>query len=64
MPRSVLPEYPDARMLQRVKDISAIAQEQGRMQLDAAHAKAKMEALGRQNALDLLDPPRTTYRYY
>lgn len=63
MPRGVLPEYPDQRMLQRVKQVSAVAQEQGKIQLDAAHAKAMMEAKGREAAIDLISPPHR-YTYY
>ncbi|KAJ7101245.1 hypothetical protein B0H15DRAFT_990853 [Mycena belliarum] len=61
MPRAMLPDEADPRMLGRVAKVSAFAKAQGERELAAAVAKSRMEAIGRQNALDLIDDRR--YRY-
>ncbi|CAK5282676.1 unnamed protein product [Mycena citricolor] len=58
LPRSVIPEEADPRMLERVRKVQAFAQERAQIELQAAHAKASIEAQGRQNALDLISGPR------
>ncbi|KAJ7488414.1 hypothetical protein FB451DRAFT_736672 [Mycena latifolia] len=61
LPRSVLPEQADPRMVARVEKVAAFSKAQGERELAAAYAKSKLQAMGRQNALDLLDDRR--YRY-
>jgi hypothetical protein len=60
LPRSVLPEYPDQRSIQRVKMASAASQ----AKLEQLQASLQIRARGRQNALDLIDGPRYRYTYY
>ena len=64
LPRSVLPEVPDASMLARVASVAAFAQQKGQQELDAARAGAQIRAQGRQAALDLVSDRRVEYRYY
>ena len=62
LPRSVLPDVPDAAMLQRVAGISEFSKHKANEILDAARAGAMIRAKGRQNGLDLIS--NTRYRYY
>ncbi|KAF9484867.1 hypothetical protein BDN70DRAFT_871837 [Pholiota conissans] len=62
LPRSVLPDVPDAAMLQRVAGISEFSKHKANEILDAARAAAMIRAKGRQNGLDLIS--NTRYRYY
>ncbi|KAL0581495.1 hypothetical protein V5O48_000538 [Marasmius crinis-equi] len=64
LPRVVLPEMPDARMLERVKRVGEVAKAKAQEDLDAARVRTGIEAQGRQHALDLIGDYRYTYRYY
>lgn len=64
LPRSVLPEVPDAAMLQRIAGVSAYSQRKGEEQLAAARAAAQIRARGQQAAIDLVSDRRVEYRYY
>ncbi|KAK0208027.1 hypothetical protein DFS33DRAFT_1300795 [Desarmillaria ectypa] len=61
MPRSVLPEAADERMLQRVRGVSNFAKVRGGQQLASARAEMELRRQGRENALDLIGDTR--YRY-
>ncbi len=61
LPRHVLPEYPDARMLQRVRKVSEFAKARDEQLLAATMAEMQLRKQGRQNALDLLDDRRYYY---
>lgn len=63
LPRNVLPDYPDERMLQRVKNVTAFAQAKGQEELAAAQVEAQIRAQGRQNAIDLISDTRYVYTY-
>ncbi|PBL01450.1 hypothetical protein ARMGADRAFT_1007463 [Armillaria gallica] len=58
MPRRVLPEGADQRMLQRVRDISNFAKARGEQQLAFSMARMELERQGRENALDLISDTR------
>ncbi|KAJ7330942.1 hypothetical protein DFH08DRAFT_310734 [Mycena albidolilacea] len=62
IPRGVLPEAADPRMLARVASVQAFAGEQAKREVAANHAKLKLQAQGRANALDLIDDNRYYYR--
>ncbi|KAJ6621005.1 hypothetical protein B0H10DRAFT_1032405 [Mycena sp. CBHHK59/15] len=61
MPRGVLPEVADPRMMARVARVQAFAKERGEQELAAAYAKAALQKQGRENALDLVSD---RMRYY
>ncbi|KAF9030117.1 hypothetical protein BDZ89DRAFT_1159500 [Hymenopellis radicata] len=61
LPRHVLPEYPDARMLQRVQKVSEFAKARDEQLLASTMAEMQLRKQGRQNALDLLDDRRYYY---
>jgi hypothetical protein len=61
LPRSVLPDYPDPRTLQKVAAIHAVAKAKAEREVASAHAGALLAAQGRRNALDLISGDR---RYY
>ncbi|KAJ7121673.1 hypothetical protein C8R44DRAFT_736451 [Mycena epipterygia] len=63
LPRSVLPEVADERMLARVARVTVFSKEQGERELAAAYAKNKIAAQGRAAALDLIDDRRYRYTY-
>lgn len=64
LPRSVLPDAPDAAMLQRVAGVNASAQRKGKEALDAAIVESQIRARGNQAAIDLIsDTRRVEYRY-
>ncbi|KAJ7640902.1 hypothetical protein B0H17DRAFT_1105209 [Mycena rosella] len=63
LPRTVLPEEADPRMLARVEKVTKFSREQGQRELAAARVKAQMQAIGEQNAIDLLDDRRYYYTY-
>ncbi|KAJ7488413.1 hypothetical protein FB451DRAFT_1553791 [Mycena latifolia] len=63
LPRSVLPEEADPLMIARVEKVSAFSKAQGQRELAAAMARNKLQAMGEQNALDLLDDRRYRYTY-
>ncbi|KAK0245419.1 hypothetical protein EDD85DRAFT_800887 [Armillaria nabsnona] len=58
MPRRILPEGADQRMLQRVRDISNFAKARGERQLASSMARMELERQGRENALDLISDTR------
>ncbi|SJL05306.1 uncharacterized protein ARMOST_08672 [Armillaria ostoyae] len=58
MPRSVLAEGADQRMLQRVRDISNFAKARGEQQWVSSMARMELERQGRENALDLISDTR------
>ncbi|KAJ6520716.1 hypothetical protein DFH09DRAFT_1193920 [Mycena vulgaris] len=62
LPRTVLPETAEARMLDKVARVTQFSREQGQRELAAVVARTRMQELGRQNALDLIDGPRYYYR--
>ncbi|KAJ6452155.1 hypothetical protein DFH09DRAFT_1351754 [Mycena vulgaris] len=62
LPRIVLPEVAEARMLDKVARVTQFSREQGQRELAAVVARTRMQALGEQNALDLIDGPRYYYR--
>jgi len=64
LPRIVLPEMPDSRMLDRVKRITEFAKAKAQEELDAARVMANISAQGRRNALELIGDYRYEYRYY
>ncbi|KAJ7069387.1 hypothetical protein C8F01DRAFT_1245599 [Mycena amicta] len=61
LPRSVLPEEADPRVLARVARVQAFAQDQAKMEIQANYAKLKLQQQGRDNALALLDDRRYVY---
>ncbi|KAJ7117249.1 hypothetical protein C8R43DRAFT_1037764 [Mycena crocata] len=63
MPRGVLPEIADARMLESVARITAFSKEQGERELAAAVAKSRIEQRGRDAVLDLFGNTRVRYVY-
>ncbi|KAJ7164248.1 hypothetical protein C8R46DRAFT_309969 [Mycena filopes] len=63
LPRSVLPEVPDPRILARLAQVKTVSEEEGKRRLEAARVKAMFQAQGEQNALDLLDDRRYHYTY-
>ncbi|KAK1225332.1 hypothetical protein PQX77_011750 [Marasmius sp. AFHP31] len=64
LPRIVLPEMPDSRMLDRVKRVTQFANAKAKNELDAARTMTSLMAQGRQNAVDLIGDYRYEYRYY
>lgn len=60
MPRSVLPEAANQRMLERVRAISSFAKVRGEQQLVSA---MELRRQGRENALDLVGDARYRYVY-
>lgn len=64
MPRSVLPDHPDPRTLQKVAAIHEVAKAKAARELASAHAGAMIAAQGRQNAIDLISGDTRYYRYY
>lgn len=62
IPRGVLPEAADPRMLARVASVQAFAGAQAKREVAATHARLKLQAQGRANALDLIDDNRYYYR--
>ncbi|KAJ7899901.1 hypothetical protein B0H13DRAFT_2518157 [Mycena leptocephala] len=64
LPRSVLPDVPDPRVTERVARVLAAEAAEHDRRLEASRAKLMLQAQGEQNALDLLDDRRYTYRYY
>lgn len=63
MPRSVLPELPDQRMVQKITQITAQSYEQGKRALAATNMRLQLEAQGQQNVIDLFDDRRYYYTY-
>jgi hypothetical protein len=59
----MFPPQPPPELLQRVGDVSAQAQRKAVEMIDANKVKLELQAMGRQNALDLTDPPGTRYVY-
>jgi hypothetical protein len=64
LPRSVLPNVPDPRITERVARVLAAEAKEHERRLEASRVKLMLQAQGEQNALDLLDDRRYTYRYY
>ncbi|KAJ7899905.1 hypothetical protein B0H13DRAFT_2029317 [Mycena leptocephala] len=64
LPRSVLPDVPDPRITERVARVLAAEAKEHERRLEASRVKLMLQAQGEQNALDLLDDRRYTYRYY
>jgi hypothetical protein len=64
LPRSVLPDVPDPRVTERVARVLAAEAAEHERRLEASRVKLMLQAQGEQNALDLLDDRRYTYRYY
>lgn len=46
-----------------MRDVSKQAQRKAVEMIDANKVKLELQAMGRQNALDLTDPPGTRYVY-
>ncbi|KAK0446435.1 uncharacterized protein EV420DRAFT_1570613 [Desarmillaria tabescens] len=63
MPRNVLPEAADERMLQRVRGVSSFAKMRGEQQLASTMAEMELRRQGRENALDLISDTRYKYVY-
>lgn len=61
LPRSVLPELPHPKVLERVAAVTRVATEKGKRELQAARVESMLRARGRQNALDLIDDRRYYY---
>lgn len=61
LPRSVLPEEADARMLKRVVQIQEFAKEQAERELKAVYVQKKLQAQGQAAALDLISDRRYYY---
>ncbi|ESK86298.1 hypothetical protein Moror_5057 [Moniliophthora roreri MCA 2997] len=64
LPRNVLPQNPDSRMLARAKSILELAKHKAQGEINAVKAYTSIAAQGRQNALELLSDYRYEYRYY
>jgi hypothetical protein len=63
LPRSVLPEGPDARMKARVAQATAVSQQQGETVLAALRVEQMFQAQAAQNVIDLFDDRRYYYTY-
>ncbi|KAJ7137535.1 hypothetical protein C8R43DRAFT_1202715 [Mycena crocata] len=63
VPRSVLPDAPDARMEAKVAQVSVVSREQAQRRVEASRVRLQLRAQGEQNAMDLLDDRRYYYTY-
>ncbi|KAL4884450.1 hypothetical protein BJY04DRAFT_215416 [Aspergillus karnatakaensis] len=63
IPRDMLPLAPYQPEVERVRVMLEGARLNAEQEIDAVHARLKLEQQGRQNALDLLDDRRWVYRY-
>ncbi|KAF7298615.1 Oleate hydratase [Mycena indigotica] len=61
LPRSVLPEDPDQRVLARAARVQATAEERAERELQAEYTKNRIAKQGREYALALLDDRRYVY---
>ncbi|KAF9468322.1 hypothetical protein BDZ94DRAFT_780312 [Collybia nuda] len=64
LPRSVLPEYPDPRTLQKVAAIQEVAKAKAEREMASLHTAQMITAQGDRYALDLVSSGDTQYRYY
>jgi hypothetical protein len=63
MPREVWPTTPPQELVDRVRRVSAAARNRGQELIDANKVKLQLQAQGRQNVIELWDPPGTRYHY-
>jgi hypothetical protein len=63
IPRNLWPATPPQELVDRVRRMSAAARNRTQELIDANKVKLQLQAQGRQNAIDLLDPPGTRYYY-
>jgi hypothetical protein len=62
-PRQILPDEIPKELAERVARISAFSKRQAAERIEAKRVELAFRQQGRQNALDLLDPPGTKYVY-
>ncbi|KAL5336303.1 hypothetical protein BJX70DRAFT_287756 [Aspergillus crustosus] len=63
IPRDMVPLAPYQPEVERVRVMLEGSRLNAEQEIDAVHARLKLEQQGRQNALDLLDDRRWVYRY-
>lgn len=64
IPREVWPENVPVELSRQVQKMSEGARKRAGEMVRANAVKLQMQALGEQNAVDLLDPVGTRYTYY
>lgn len=62
-PREMLPEEAPQDVTDRIHRIAAFSKKQAEERIEAKRVEMALRAQGRQNALELLDPPGTRYYY-